>query len=62
MRSALKEALELFGDDFCYNDGRIINADDPVVGAQWVMQARTALGLDPITGKRIKRTKANTAP
>lgn len=59
IRAALKEAVDLYEHDYCYNDGRIIIIDDtPSIGAQWLMSAREALGLDPITGKRKPRKQA----
>lgn len=64
MRAALKEALDLYEHEYCYRDGRIVDVGDqgPTIGAQWVMSAREALGLDPMTGKRQPRQKAKVKP
>lgn len=53
MRAALKEALEIYEHEYCFADGCIIlSSGIPSAGAQWVMDSRVALGLDPITGDR----------
>jgi hypothetical protein len=61
MRAALIEALDLFAYEFTYQDGRLIvdhHTNEPrSSGGCWVKQAREALGLDPISGKRPPRNK-----
>lgn len=59
MRTALREALELYEHEYCHSDGCVVqHPGGPSVGAQWLMSARAALGLDPMTGKRQTQARA----
>lgn len=68
MRAALIEALDLFAYEFTYSHGASSGAvivdhatgKPRSSGGQWVMQAREALGLDPITGKRVRAAALST--
>jgi len=56
--AALEEALELFAYEFCYSDGRVIEAHGgPSAGGAWVKQARAAIEAT----KRRKAAQAGSA-
>lgn len=61
LRAALEEALELFAHEYTFFDGRLkidfATGEPSTSGSAWVKQARLALGLDPMYGQLMRRTR-----